>query len=155
MKEKIQTHSTHKISPQSDCLPFESKARTYHERIDAGQRTARRRASAGQSRTGRRRVGSSRKHPSLLHSRASKTTVLNVSLEARTKKTRLNRIDEHNERFTQGGRWGCFVIPAPKIENRRVPSFSVNVVWPSFASSVAASQRHDAESRNVSDREGA
>ena len=60
-------------------MPVESKTRTYHGRVGAAQRTAGRRGGAGQSRTGRRRVGSPRRQPSLLPSRQSKTNVLNDS----------------------------------------------------------------------------
>ena len=65
----------------------ESKAPTYHGRVGAGRRTAGRWGRARRARTGRRWVGSPRKRPTLLLSRASRTTVLNDFSEARTTET--------------------------------------------------------------------
>ena len=65
-------------SPQSSIF-----TRTHHGRVGTGRRTAGQRGGAGTGSTGRRRVGSPRRQPSLSPSRQSKTTLLSMSLEAR------------------------------------------------------------------------
>ena len=49
--------------------PVEPKTRTYHGRVGARRRTARRHGKAGTGRTKRRKVGSPRRHPSLFQFR--------------------------------------------------------------------------------------
>ena len=96
----------------------------YHKRVGAGRRMGlRRRSGAGPGRTGRRRVGSPKKQPSPLPAKASRiprTTVLNVSSEARTQEIlckptgriqnpdipRAGRSREaHGRAARQGGTW--------------------------------------------------
>ena len=114
-----------------ECKAVDSKTRTYPGRGGARRRTAARRAGAAQGRMGRRRVGSPRKQPSLLPSlpsRASKTTVLNVSSEARIKEilhksmeqsSRLTRsVSAVDNRFTSGTKsalrsWLLTSVPTP------------------------------------------
>ena len=67
-----------------------SKTRTHHGRVGAGRSAAGWRRRAGRGRTERRRVGSLRRRPSLLPSKESKTTVLNVSSKARIREILYN-----------------------------------------------------------------
>ena len=69
----------------------ESKTRTYHGRVGSGRRTAGRRGGAGSCRTGRRRIVSPRRRPSLAPPKASNGPVLNDSSEERTSETYVNR----------------------------------------------------------------
>ena len=68
----------------------------------AGRVRAAHGGAAGPSRTGRRRIGPPRGRTSLLPSRVPKTTVLNVSSEARTIKFRCKPTEEQNPRLTTG-----------------------------------------------------
>ena len=86
----------------SRCKPVESKTRTYHGRVGAARRTARRRGGAGTGRTGRRRFGSPKMDPSLVFSRQWGETLLGVSLEARTDEFLHKPVAEQNERLTSG-----------------------------------------------------
>ena len=70
------------------------------ERFGAAQSRAAGRGGTRQDRTPR--VGSPRTQPSLLPPKASKTIVLNVSSEARTKESLCKPKEEHNERLTRG-----------------------------------------------------
>ena len=64
--------------------PAESKTRTYHRRVGAGRRTARRQGQARPGQQGRRHSGLLGRHLSLASTRAPRTPVLYVSSEART-----------------------------------------------------------------------
>ena len=74
----------------------ESKTRTYHGRVGSGQRTAGQRGGAEPGRTGHRRIGSIRGQLSLFPSKASSTTVLHVSSEARTSEIRCKPMEDKN-----------------------------------------------------------
>ena len=106
-------------------LFVESETGTYHGRPGAGRRTAGRRGEAGPGRTGRRRVGSPRRQPSLLlsrASRASKTTVLNDSPEARTNEILCKLIEEHNEPLF---RWTRAALRSWLLTNGPSPTLSL------------------------------
>ena len=83
-----------------------SKPQSYHGWVAARQRTAGRWGGAGRDGTGHQRIAPPRKQPSLLPSRALKTTVLDDSSEARTKKYFFKRMEEHSntgdDRSTSG-----------------------------------------------------
>ena len=92
--------------------PVESKTRTHHGRIGSGRRTAGRWSGAGPGRTGRRRIGSPRKQPTLVLPKASKIPVINVSLEALTKEIPCKPMEKQKPRLTGGllaGRDALFV----------------------------------------------
>ena len=80
--------------PSLNCLsrPVECKTRTYHGRVGVGRRAAGWPGDAGPCSSGRRPNSSSRRQPTTLPSRASRTTVLNVS--------------EHEQRKSNVNRWG-------------------------------------------------
>ena len=80
----------------------ESEAQTYHRRFGAGRRMAGRRGGAGRGRPGCRRVGSPRRRRTLLPSRASNTTVLDVSSEAPTYETLCIPMEGQNLRLARG-----------------------------------------------------
>ena len=82
--------------------PAESKTRTYHGRVRARRRTAECPGRAGPGNSVRRPIGSHRRQPSILPSRASKTTVLNVSWGARTKQSLWKPMAEYDNRLTSG-----------------------------------------------------
>ena len=82
-------------------VPAESKTRTDHGRVGAGRRTAQQRGQAGPGRKGRRRSGSPKRHLSLVPTRVPKTTVLDVSSEARTKEFLCKPAEEQNPRLTR------------------------------------------------------
>ena len=93
--------------PTSFCLykPVEPKSRTYHGRVRAGRCTAGRRGGAELGRKRRQRVRSLRRQPSPLPSRtsrASKTTVMDVSSKARTNEILCKPEKEHNEQLIRG-----------------------------------------------------
>ena len=72
-------------------------------RADAsGRRKAGRRGRVGPGRTGCRLVGSPRTQLSLLPPRASKTVVLNVSSESRTKEIVCKPMEEQNQQLATG-----------------------------------------------------
>ena len=79
--------------------PVASKTKTYHGRIGTGRRTAGRRGG-GPARTGRRQIGSSRKQPFPVPSKASYITVLNVLSDARTSEILRKPAEEQNPRWT-------------------------------------------------------
>ena len=110
--QKLPLLGMQKLSPETDMrpgtnasnglTPAESKTRTYHGRVGAGRRTARRRGQAVPGWRGRRRFGSPRRHLSLVPTRVAKTTVQNVSSEARTKEFLCKPAEEQNPRLTRG-----------------------------------------------------
>ena len=71
-------------------------------RVGAGGRAAGRRGGAGRGRTKRRRVVSSRRQPTLLPTRASRTNVLNDSAEARIHEIPCKSMEEQGPRLTCG-----------------------------------------------------
>ena len=73
-----------------------------HTTSGSGRSGARPCGRAMPGRRGRRWVGSPGKQPSFLPSRASKTTVLNVSPEARTSEISCKPMEEQNSRLTTG-----------------------------------------------------
>ena len=75
------------ISIQGFTRPAASKTRIYHGRVGAGRRTTGWPGGAEPGSSGRRPIGSTRRQPFTLSSRASKRTVLNVSRGARTSET--------------------------------------------------------------------
>ena len=79
-----------------------SRAWTYHGRLGVARRTAVGQGGAGRGRTGRQWAGSPRRQPSPWPSKASKTTVLNVSSEARTNEILYRPIGEQNPQLSIG-----------------------------------------------------
>ena len=75
----------------------ESKTRTYHGRVGVAQGRA-----AGPGRTGSRRIGSLRRQPSLVPSKASYRPVLNDSSEARTNEITFKPMGEQKPKLPSG-----------------------------------------------------
>ena len=82
-------------------LFYLSSPKPGHTRGDSG-RGARRCGGAGSGRTGRRQNSSPKRKPSLVPSKASKPSRLNVSPKARTSEILCKPMEEHNDRLTTG-----------------------------------------------------
>ena len=108
---------------------IESKTRTHHGRVEAGQRTAGRRGGTERGRTERRQFSSPKRRASLLPPKASRTPVLNIFTQARTHEMLCKPTQKQNFRFTTdsfAGRRPLFV-PCCKPMCRRL-LVSVNAV---------------------------
>ena len=80
----------------------ESEARTYHGQVEAARHTAGRRDGAGPGRTGRRRVGSPRRQPSLLLSRGIEDNCLERCFGSTNKGNLCKPMEEQSPRMTTG-----------------------------------------------------
>ena len=99
---KIEEPSNFVLRPRR---PVESKTQTYHGRVGTGRRTAERRGGADPGRTARRRIGSPRRQPSLVLSKASNTSVLNDSSEARASEILCKSKEEQNPPWAFDPHW--------------------------------------------------
>ena len=80
----------------------ESKTRPYHGRVGTGRRTAGRHWWGGDGQDGTPTGRSPRRQTSLFPSRQWRTTLLGVSLEARTSEIVCKPMEEHNGQLTRG-----------------------------------------------------